>query len=188
MKITPFFQNQLLLATPLLQGSCFQHAVIFVCAHDEQGAMGIIINHKIENLTQRDLFKQFSLPEGDLRVDMPVFFGGPVDMQRGFIIHTYEGSPPKDSLLCENNIAVNSSIDLLRDIASGNRPKHSLLALGYAGWAAGQLEKEIEENSWITVPATLDLIFSNANEDKWEKASQAHGIDLHKLSIHSGHA
>lgn len=183
-----YLEGQLLIATPRITGSSFSHSLVLVCAHGKDGAMGIIVNHIIENISYRDLFKQFSLPEGDLSTNLPVHYGGPVDLNRGFVIYQYEGEPPEDALVTSGGIAVSSSVLKLREIAAGGNSSRCMLALGYAGWSAGQLEKEIEENSWITVPATLDLVFDNGEEDKWQRASRTYGIDLSKLSIDVGHA
>lgn len=192
MSITPknnegYLEGQLLIATPVITGSCFYRAVIYVCVHNEDGAMGIVINHLIQNVTIRDILKQLSIEPIKLTHDIPVHFGGPVDPARGFVLHTDDYSRSETVLMGES-IALTSNIEVLRDIALGQGPAESLLALGYAGWAPGQLEEEIEANSWITVPATKELVFDTGNPDKWTKAAASVGIDLLKLSTTVGHA
>ncbi len=185
---TGYLSGQLLVATPLVNSPGFAHSVIYMCSHDQNGAMGIIINHIIENISYKDLFEQLSI-KGETTVNhLPVHYGGPVEINRGFVIYHYETLPHSDSLFSLNNIAVSSSLHILRDIASGSGPDKRILALGYAGWAAGQLESEMEANSWISVPATLDLVFADDNEAKWQRAAHSQGIDIRKLTSDIGHA
>lgn len=183
-----YLAGQLLVATPLVASPGFMHSVIFMCSHDENGAMGIIINHIIENISYRDLFDQLSIKRGEGIDHLPVHYGGPVEINRGFVIYHYEDIPQPESLCSINNIAVSSSLNILRDIAHGKGPHQRILALGYAGWAAGQLEAEIEANSWISVPTTLDLVFGPDNDAKWQRAAAALGIDIRKLTSDIGHA
>jgi len=151
--------------------------------------MGIIINHIIENISYRELFEQLSI-EGSQNVPrLPVHYGGPVEINRGFVIyHTNGGEPEPETLITVGNIAISSSIHVLREIAAGRGPAERILALGYAGWAPGQLETEIESNSWISVPSTRELIFDADNETKWSRAAQSQGIDIRKLTSDAGHA
>jgi len=184
-----YLTGQLLVATPLISGPSFNHAVIFICAHNNEGAMGIIINHIIESISYGELFQQLSLTADEKKRNLPVHFGGPVEINRGFVVFDNEGKPPHaDATLTVGDISVSSSVSILREIAAGAGPKDSLLALGYAGWGPGQVESEIEQNSWISVPANKDLIFHTLNEHKWEKAAKHYGIDLTKLSTNVGHA
>jgi len=183
-----YLSGQLLVATPLVNSPGFMHSVIFMCSHDEHGAMGIIINHIIENISYRDLFEQLSINREQSIEHLPVHYGGPVEINRGFVIYHYDDIPQPESICSTNNIAVSSSLNILRDIAHGKGPDQRLLALGYAGWAAGQLETEIESNSWISVPASRELVFASDNEAKWQRAASAHGIDIRKLTSDIGHA
>jgi putative transcriptional regulator len=183
-----YLQGQLLVATPLLQESCFSRAVIFMFAHSAEGAMGIIVNHIIENIRYQDLFDKLSI-KYKANQQLPVHFGGPVEIHRGFLLYPADQSPAyPDAIITSQNIAVSGSLSILQDIANDEGPKQCLLALGYAGWSAGQLEAEIEKNSWLTVPADRDLIFSEDNVGKWTRATQRHGIDLGRLSVDVGHA
>lgn len=183
-----YLSGQLLVATPLVNSPGFARSVIYLCNHDQHGAMGIIINHIIENISYKDLFEQLSISRDHTIGQLPVHYGGPVEINRGFVIYHYDDLPKPDSLFSLDHIAVSSSLTILREIAQGGGPKERLLALGYAGWAAGQLEMEMEANSWLSVPASRELIFSADNESKWQRAAQAQGIDIRKMTSDIGHA
>lgn len=185
---TGYLSGQLLIATPLVTSPGFAKSVIFMCAHDSAGAMGIIINHIIENISYKELFEQLAIDRAAHVEKLPVHYGGPVEINRGFVIYHFDELPHPDTLITVNNIAISSSIHVLKEIAAGAGPKERILALGYAGWGAGQLEIEMESNSWISVPATRDLIFSPDNEAKWNRAAQSQGIDIRKLTSDAGHA
>lgn len=181
--------GKLLVALPSLHSSCFEKSVIYMCNHDSNGAMGIIINHALNNLDFHAVLKQFNI-KSDLLLsgNLPVHFGGPVDMVRGFILHTSDYHID-DTFNVDDKVCLTSSTRILRDITSGSGPKKSILALGYAGWEAGQLEQEIKRGSWYTVPATEDIIFGDKNEDKWRKAARLAGIhDPLMFSHEVGHA
>jgi putative transcriptional regulator len=189
--ITPpsgYLSGQLLIATPLVTSPGFAHSVIFMCAHDAAGAMGIIINHIIDNISYKELFDQLSIKRVGEIERLPVHYGGPVEINRGFVIYHFEDKPLEETILTVNNIAVSSSLHVLRDIAMGEGPKERILALGYAGWGAGQLEAEMEANSWISVPAEKTLIFDTDNATKWKRAAGSQGIDISKLTSDAGHA
>lgn len=183
-----YLSSRLLIATPLVSAPAFSRSVIMMFTHDEEGAMGIIINHIIENIGYKDLFEQLSIDSNESVEHLPVHYGGPVEINRGFVIYHFEDMPHADTLLTAGNIAVSSSIHLLRDIAQGNGPKDRILALGYAAWGAGQLEAEMEANSWISVPATRELIFEPDNNIKWKRAAESYGIDISRLTSYVGHA
>lgn len=183
-----YLRGQLLVATPLVNSPGFAHSVILMCNHDEQGAMGIIINHIIENISYKDLFDQLSIEGSTSMERLPVHYGGPVEINRGFVVYHYNSLPHPDSIYSTDQIAVSSSLHILKEIAAGEGPKERLLALGYAGWAAGQLESEMEANSWISVPATRELVFMTDNDAKWQRAASSQGIDIRKLTSDIGHA
>jgi putative transcriptional regulator len=172
-----YLGGQLLVATPLVTSPGLSHSVIFLCAHDAQGAMGIIVNHIIDNISYKELFEQLSIEQNDSVPSMPVYYGGPVEINRGFVLYHFDELPHPETILTVGDIAVSSSIHVLRDIGMGRGPKQSMLALGYAGWAAGQLEAEIEE-----------LIFATDNDLKWKRAGGALGIDISRLTSDVGHA
>lgn len=174
-KETRYLNGKLLVATPLLNNTFFEHAVIYVCIHNELGAMGIQVNHPVNDVFCSDILAQssnISIPKKK-NLDV-VYVGGPVETNRGFILHTpdyqHENSHP-----VTNQIYLTSTLDTLKDIVYGKGPHKSLVALGYAGWEAGQLEQEILESSWIIIPASDDIIFSK-HMDKWEKANSLLGI------------
>ena len=183
-----YLVGNLLIATPLVVTPAFSHAVILICEHSKNGAMGIIINHIIENISYKDLFEQLAIEKENFVEKLPVHYGGPVEINRGFVIYPALPEPYPDTLLHVGNIEISSSIHVLRDIAMGNGPKERILALGYAGWGAGQIESEIASNSWISVPANNEIIFSKDNLAKWKKAAESQGIDISKLTSEVGHA
>ncbi len=176
-----YFENQLLIATPSINGSCFDRSVIYLCAHNHEGAMGVIVNHTISNMRYGEVFDQLNIVSLPPVRENLVYFGGPVDPYRGFILHTVEGDT-------ENPIGLSADISILHDIATGKGPGSSLFILGYAGWAAGQLESEIKAGSWLTAHASPDLIFHKDNATKWSLAAQTLGIDMLKMSGDVGHA
>jgi putative transcriptional regulator len=179
--------GHLLIATAVVQDSCFARSVIYLCAHNETGAMGIIVNYPVENIGIRDIFEQLEIHTQVAARDIPIHFGGPVEANRGFVVHTSEyGS--EDSLISKDGIAVTASISVLEEMAQGTGPAQGMLVLGYAGWSPGQLEAEIEGGSWIVVPASRELVFASNNEGKWNSAVATLGIDMGHFSTVVGHA
>jgi putative transcriptional regulator len=180
------YEGQLLIATPSLYGSCFARSVVYLCNHNEEGAMGLIINQTLDDIDGNKIVENLDISlKGNL--DLSVHFGGPVDLVRGFVLHSPDYQA-KDTYMINEQTALSSSLDVLQDISNGDGPKKCLLALGYSGWGAGQLETEIEANSWFTVPASDDLIFGTDNDGKWQKAAESVGVDLFKFSEEAGHA
>ena len=155
----PYLDGQLLIAMPGMSDPRFDRSVIYMCAHSEQGAMGIIINKTTpmmsfgELLSQLDLTGDEPLEPPDALMQMPVLFGGPVEQGRGFVLHTSDYFTADSSLPVAENIALTATVDILRAMARGEGPEHAVLALGYSGWAPGQLENEIQHNGWLTCPA-----------------------------------
>jgi len=183
-----YLSGKLLIATPAVQDSCFNKSVIYMCAHNESGAMGVIVNQPIENLHIREIMEQLDIETGDGMRDMPVHFGGPVDSNRGFVLHSGDVTT-EGSLVQPDGIALTANVAILREMADGKGPQQSLLMLGYAGWASGQLESEIESGSWIVVPAVRNLVFESENEMKWSAAAATLGIDLSRMTTGQvGHA
>lgn len=178
--------GKFLVATPTLQESCFTRAVIYMCSYNEAGAMGVIVNYPIDNVRIDDIMEQLNI-ETTYTHGTQVHFGGPVESNRGFIIHSDEFAA--NGAICKHDgITVTSNADVLQAIAGGGGPKHSMLALGYAGWAAGQLEAEMESGSWIVVSATKQLLFDTDNEAKWSLAISSLGFDVGNFSASVGHA
>lgn len=178
--------GKFLVASPSLQESCFTRAVIYMCTHNEAGAMGIIVNYPIENVRIADIMMQLNMKSTTSR-DLPVHFGGPVESNRGFIIHSGEFIT-NGAIHQHDGMVVTSNADVLQAIANGSGPKQGFLALGYAGWTAGQLESEMESGNWIVVSATKQLLFDTGNELKWGLAIASLGFDVGNLSNVVGHA
>ena len=180
-------KNQLLIAMPNLEDPNFFHTVTLICDHGKSGAMGIVINRPT-GIKVGEVFEQMDIDAGDAgSADAPVFVGGPVQEQRGFVLHT--GTKGWDSTLnVANDVNVTTSRDILEAIARGDGPSKSLIALGYAGWGAGQLEQEMLDNAWLTVPADKAILFDLPPTQRWEAAAKLLGVDLKLLSGESGHA
>jgi putative transcriptional regulator len=180
--------GQLLVAMPQMADPRFARSVVYLCAHSVDGAMGLVVNRLIESLSFQNLLEQIGVEQdGAAARDMPVHFGGPVESSRGFVLHSTDYMQDS-TLVIEDEIALTATIDVLKAIARGDGPRHRVLALGYAGWAAGQLDAEIQANGWLLVPADLELVFGLDNDTKWERAIAKIGIDLTLLSSEAGHA
>jgi putative transcriptional regulator len=184
---THTFAGQLLVAMPSMLDPNFQHTVTYICEHNENGALGIVINRPM-NMDVVDVLEQLSLePAEDKLLNQPVMQGGPVEAERGFVLH--ESAQQWDSTTeVGQSIYVTTSADILADVAAGNGPGRLLMALGYAGWEAGQLEHELRQNAWLTVPASRNLVFETPFEDRWEEANASIGVDPANLSLYSGTA
>lgn len=182
-----FLAGQLLVSTPLITASCFQRSAVFLFAHSPEGAMGVIVNQPMEQVHYSALLENEETLGGTGHEEVAVYYGGPVDRQRGFVVHSND-YPGEDALFQGEYLSVSANTHILRDMVQGCGPRHTLLAVGYAGWGPGQLEKEIEENSWITVPATPELVFDINDDMKWGMASQSLGIDMNFFSHTVGHA
>ena len=182
-----YLEGQLLIATPLITESCFNHSVLYMCSHGKEGAMGVIINHTLSELTYEEVLKQLKITPTEDLTRRPIYLGGPVEASRGLVIHSPDYQHP-DTVPLSDEISVTANLRVLQDIVAGNGPKKHLLALGYAGWSPGQLEAEIEANSWISVPASPKLIFDTEDNKKWESAAKSVGVDMLKLSGAAGHA
>jgi len=180
-------RNHFLIAMPTLADPNFAQTVTYVCEHTAEGALGIIINRPLE-ITLGEVLQHMELPAGESgQVDDTIFLGGPVQPERGFVLHTPAGSWTS-SLAITPDIALTTSRDIVAAIGLGEGPKRYLLALGYAGWGPGQLEKEISDNAWLSGPANPDIIFETPTEQRWEAAAALLGIDLHLLTSEAGHA
>lgn len=184
---TGSFAGHLLIATPAVQDSCFTRSVIYMCAHNDAGAMGIIINYPVRNLRMKEIFSHLDIPAKDNLHELPIHFGGPVEANRGFVLHSADYDT-KESLVNQGGIVVTSSLSILEDLAEGKGPAQGMLVLGYAGWSPGQLESEIESGSWITIPASPQLVFDTHNDVKWNTAVSSLGIDIGHFSATVGHA
>jgi putative transcriptional regulator len=179
--------GSLLVAMPQMSDPRFERAVIFVCAHNEEGAMGLVVNKLFDQLSFGDLLDQLEITAGPRMQQIRVHAGGPVEAGRGFVLHSddylHEGTMPVDS-----GFALTATTDILRAIAEGEGPRTSILALGYAGWGPGQLEQEFASNGWLHVPADPELVFGADLEHKWLLALNKLGISPSVLSSQAGHA
>ena len=182
-----FLAGQLIIAMPGMRDERFAKTVIYMCAHNEEGAMGLVINQVLNSLTFPDLLEQLEIEEGSARPDIQVHFGGPVEAGRGFVLHSTDYDQDA-TLPVDGEIALTATIDVLKAITRGNGPRQCLLALGYAGWGPGQLDSEIRANGWLHAPADAELIFGEDVETKWERAIGKIGIDPRMLSDEAGHA
>ena len=182
-----YLTNQFLIAMPSLADSNFSQTVTLVCEHNAQGALGIVINRPMQ-MRMSDVFEQLNLSAQDqvLR-DQSILQGGPVQPDRGFVIHR-AGQPWESTLMVSDRIHVTTSRDILTAIAEGNGPEQISMALGYAGWDAGQLEAEIAQNAWLNVPFNERILFDTPYEQRWQAAAQLLGINLNTLSSQAGHA
>ncbi len=180
--------GKLLLAMPELDNTAFAQSVILICSHDDDGAMGLIINKPRDNIDFRMLLDEMDIPTTDQRVDPCILFGGPVEGSRGFVVHRPAYHSDLSTLQVTESVAMTSTIDVIEDIANGSGPQPALLALGYAGWGLGQLEAEIADNGWLIAEAADDIIFGDDNAGKWVAALQSIGVDPKFLSTSFGHA
>jgi len=182
-----YVTGQLLIAMPGMRDERFAKSVIYMCAHSEEGAMGLVLNQRLDSLTFAELISQLELDEKHLSRDVPVHFGGPVESGRGFVLHTSDYQQDA-TLEVVNGVALTATVEILKAIAQGKGPQKSLLALGYAGWGPGQLDMEIRANGWLQVPSDSEIIFDIEPDIKWERAIQRLGIDPRMLSDDVGHA
>jgi putative transcriptional regulator len=179
--------GQLLVAMPHMADSRFARTVVYLCAHSAEGAMGLVVNRLIDSLSFHSLLDQLGLEANGEALEMPVHFGGPVESSRGFVLHSADYIQDS-TLVIDEDIALTATIDVLKAIANGSGPRQRVLALGYAGWGAGQLDAEIQANGWLMVPADHELVFGVDNDTKWERSMAKIGIDLSLLSTEAGHA
>ncbi len=187
-----FLKGKLLIAMPSIQGDDFSHSVVFLCDHSPEGAMGLVLNKPAPRMIFADLVEKLDLVRTskgieDEIMNMPVMLGGPVKQFQGFVLHSsdYKGD---GTLKVSAEYSLTATVDVLQAIASGKGPKRKLLALGYAGWSAGQLEDEILRNGWLTSEADADLVFSGEAGSKHEAALKKLGVNPGMLSGEAGHA
>jgi len=187
MDLTNSLTNQLLIAMPGLADPNFNSTVTLICEHTDEGALGIVINRPL-TLQLGGLFEQLDVASVDSEVAQdPVLMGGPVGQERGFVLHDSDHTF-ENSLEVSSDIKLTLSRDIIDALAAGSGPQKSLVAIGYAGWDAGQLEEEMLANSWINVPASPDIVFDTPFEDRWASAANKIGIDISRISPDAGHA
>ncbi len=190
-----YLDGQMLIAMPTMRDERFSRSVIYLCAHSSDGAMGIIVNQTASNLAFPDLLVQLDIIPEKQKITLPerisevrVLRGGPVETGRGFVLHSSDFFIENSTLPIDEGICLTATLDILKAIALGDGPSSAILALGYAGWGAGQLENEIQSNGWLHCPADADLIFGSDVETKYERAMRKIGIDPAMLSSDAGHA
>jgi putative transcriptional regulator len=183
----PFFTGQLLVAMPTLNDPRFVQSVIYVCAHTPEGAMGLVVNRPLVKPSFDELLQQLDIAPTPPARRLRLCVGGPVDNARGFVLHTTDWIG-EGSLHVNDDLALTASLDVLKVIAEGGGPREGMLALGYAGWGPGQLDAEIQQNAWLSVPADRSLLFSDRADTKWRRALGLLRIDPLLLSETAGHA
>ncbi|MGO4704733.1 YqgE/AlgH family protein [Microvirga sp. 2MCAF38] len=192
---TDTLEGQFLVAMPSVVGEPFARSVVYICAHSEEGAMGIVLNRVAPNMKIPDLLVQLEIiPESErIRLPpkvehIPVIIGGPVETSRGFVLHSPDFYLAQSTLPIEDSVYLTATVDILRAIAQGQGPERAVLALGYAGWQPGQLETEIQANGWLNCKADADLIFNTPLELRYDVALRQIGIEPAMLSLEPGHA
>jgi putative transcriptional regulator len=190
-----YLDGQLLIAMPVMSDPRFARSVIYLCAHSEDGAMGLVINQHASHISFPDLLQRLGIvpsesDEGlsDDALSMSIHVGGPVETGRGFVLHSSDYFANDSTLPIEDGVCLTATIDILKAIAGGTGPHRAILALGYAGWSPGQLESEIQANGWLNCPADLDLIFDPDVDAKYARALAKIGIDPSHLVSDAGHA
>ncbi len=180
--------GRLLIAMPGMGDPRFAHSVVFLCAHSEEGAMGLIVNKAIDGMRLSALLDQLEIALARPELDSTLYFGGPVENGRGFVLHSADFISDLNTLTVGEDFSMTATQDVLEAIATGAGPLRSLMALGYSGWGPGQLEREIAQNGWLECEATTDLVFDLPNADKWAEALRSLGVDPVSLSATAGHA
>ncbi|PKQ07363.1 MAG: hypothetical protein CVT73_08795, partial [Alphaproteobacteria bacterium HGW-Alphaproteobacteria-12] len=187
-----FLEGKMLIAMPAMGDSRFERTVIYMCVHNPDGAMGIIVNKPADNITFSDLLERLSIDIPDMRaperIVCPVLAGGPVEIGRGFVLHTQDYFSEDATLPVDENVGLTASVDILRAMALGRGPSRALLALGYAGWAPGQLDAEIHANGWLHCEPDPELLFSENLDAKYHDAMAKLGVNISLLSGEAGHA
>lgn len=180
--------GKLLIAMPGMGDPRFEHGVVYLCSHSDEGAMGLIVNKPAEDLSTHDLLEKLEIRVTSNKPASPVHFGGPVETGRGFVLHSMDYDQSEGTMEVEGGIGMTATLDILSDMASGRGPAESLLALGYSGWGPGQLEGEIANNGWLTADANPDILFRRDNAEKWSAALAVLGVDALTLSATAGRA
>jgi putative transcriptional regulator len=194
-KACGYLDGQMLIAMPKMGDERFERSLIYICAHSDEGAMGIVVNQVAGNINFPELLVQLEVIPAAERIELPqraetvkVLKGGPVETGRGFVLHSADFYIENSTLPIDEGICLTATVDILKAIARGSGPDSAILALGYAGWEPGQLENEIQQNGWLHCAADKDLIFGTELETKYDKALQKIGIDIAMLSNEAGHA
>ena len=183
-----FLDGRMLIAMPGMRDPRFHRSLVYLCAHSADGAMGIIVNKRADNLKLGDLFEKLDIPVGDLVTGAPVHYGGPVETGRGFVLHSSDYGADEATMKVDDGTSMTATLDILHAMATNQGPDRAIVALGYAGWAPGQLEAELQANGWLACPADQDLLFSPDEDTKWDKALAKLGVHPAMLSSTGGRA
>ena len=187
MSIAQSLSNHFLIAMPGLDDPNFHHTTTYICEHDENGALGVVINRPL-NMQLGEILQHMDIGACSEEISsLQIYMGGPVQNDRGFVLHEPSGDW-EATLKVTDSIGITSSRDILQAIAEGKGPKNAIVTLGYAGWGAGQLEQELAANTWLSGPASSKIVFETPSEDRWTAAAALLGIDLNLLSSDAGHA
>lgn len=187
MIASSYLNNQFLIAMPSLTDKDFAHTVTYLCQHSAEGAVGIIINRPT-SMKLGDIFAQMNIDATSLAsVNSPIYMGGPVQPERGFVIHNSSEQRWDSSIAISENVSLTSSRDILEAISKGEGPEHYLIALGYAGWGAGQLEKEIIANAWLHTPYADEILYYTPVSERWNAAAKLIGVNINLLGVVAGH-
>ena len=179
--------DKCLIATPAIKDPIFSSSIVYMCEHSENGSMGLVVNHETSQVLG-DIFGQLKIKcEDEVTINQPIYIGGPVQLEQGFVLHTTDGDW-QNSIEVSSGIHLTSSLDILEAIADQRGPDDYLVMLGFSGWASGQLESELHQNSWLTSTCNTDLLFHQKSEDKWQVAFDTLGFDISSLSPVSGNA
>jgi len=187
--------GRFLVAAPSMPDERFQKSVVFICKHEDDGALGIIVNNKVDDLPLGQVYKQLGIEIAQTTAERPVLFGGPVETSRGLVLHSADYKR-EETLLIEGGMALTASLEILKDMAGGGGPKQAWLALGHSGWAPGQLDREMQDNAWLVVEGDSSLVFDADFDHKWQRALARLGgkggpggkFDLASYSHQSGRA
>lgn len=179
--------GKLLVAMPYMQDSRFHQSVIYICGNDANGTMGFMLNKALSGLAFRDLLKQVDIPAGYNCPDLSIVYGGPVDVSRGFVLHSLDYHIDT-TVFVDAHVGVTSTLEILKALSRGEGPNRKIVALGYVNWAPGQLDAEIAENNWLIAHPTTELLFCTASDLKWRMAMTLMGVNPAALSLDFGHA
>ncbi|AIK95821.1 YqgE/AlgH family protein [Candidatus Odyssella acanthamoebae] len=183
-----FLTGKLLIAMPFQEDPRFYQSVIYICGHDDTGAMGLIVNKPLLTVEFSDLLEQLGIEHTKKLVpNLPIYYGGPVEVGRGFVLHTPDYLSDS-SVVIDGDFALTATVDVLRALSHNHGPVKSMMALGYVGWGTGQLEQEINNNEWLVLEATPDLVFDDNYEGLWRAAMLSIGINPNNITIDFGHA
>jgi putative transcriptional regulator len=180
--------GQVLIAMPGMTDPRFRRSLVYLCAHTDEGAMGLIVNKHADDLKLKDLFEKLEIPVGEPIAATPVHFGGPVETGRGFVLHSADYDSGESTLQVDPQVSMTATVDILHAIAENRGPSRSIVALGYAGWSPGQLEEEMRANGWLACEPDEDLLFGDDEATKWDRALAKIGVDPAMLSSWGGHA